>query len=174
MAPEAFAQMRGLFLFLALVLSITARPAQADFASYAVVRSDASLLIRHKIVHLYGVYIPDNRQFCRATIVPASCGNRAAVALNQMVTTFVRCEPLVEYDDGSLGAQCWTNYNHFSSGDDLGAYLIVQGFALAGPDAPYEYYALERIAMVNGRGLWGFQADSNGATIWMRRRIVAP
>lgn len=143
-----------------LVVVGMAQPASAGFASYAVVLADGSLLIRGKIVRLYGVYIPDNRQFCRSNILPASCGNRAAVALDQKISKFVRCEPLVEYDDGSIGAQCWTNYNKFSTGEDLGAYLIAQGFALAGPDAPFEYHALERIALANGRGVWGFQADS--------------
>ena len=152
--------MRALLIVLTLTMALLARPLHADFASYAVVLADASLLIRGKVVHLYGVYIPDNRQFCRSNILPASCGNRAAVALDQKITKFVRCEPLVEYDDGSLGAQCWTNYNKFSTGEDLGAWLIEQGFALAGPDAPYEYHALERIALVNGRGVWGFQADA--------------
>lgn len=151
--------MRAVLVVLSLVLTLTASAARADFASYAVVLGDASMLIRGKVVHLYGVYIPDDRQFCRSNILPARCGNRAAVALDQKITKFVRCEPIVEYDDGSLGAQCWTNYSKFSDGEDLGAYLISQGFALAGPDAPYEYHALERIAAVNGRGVWGFQAD---------------
>ena len=101
----------------------------------------------------------------------ADRGNRAAVALQQKITKFVRCEPVVEYDDGSLGAQCWTNYTKFSTGEDLGAYLIFQGFAMAGPDAPYEYFALERLAAANGRGLWGFQADATrfGPRIIRRR-----
>jgi endonuclease YncB( thermonuclease family) len=41
----------------------------------------------------------------------------------------------------------------------LGAYLIREGLALAGPDAPFEYQALERIAQTNGFGVWSFQAD---------------
>lgn len=137
-------------------------PARADLESYAVVRDDASLLIRRTVVHLYGVYIPDSGQFCRSNILPATCGTRAAVALRQKITKFVRCEPIVEYADGSLGAQCWTNYSRFSDGEDLGAYLISQGFAAAGPDASYEYHLLERMALANGRGIWGFQADSVG------------
>ncbi|QNT70349.1 nuclease-like protein [Defluviicoccus vanus] len=153
------APMRALLMLLALVMALAVRPARADFASYAVVLEDASLLIRGKVVHLYGIYIPDNRQFCQSTIRPPSCGNRAAVALDQKISKFVRCEPIVEYDDGSIGAQCWTNYSKFSTGEDLAAYLIFHGFAMAGPDAPFEYIALERLAAANGRGVWGFQAD---------------
>ncbi len=158
--------MRALILAFAFGLIVAAMPARADFASYAVVLGDASLLIRGKVGRLYDVYSPDNSQFCRSNLLPARCGNRAAVALDQKITKFVRCEPLVDYDDGSIGAQCWTNYNKFTAGEDLGAWLIEQGFALAGPDAPFEYHALERIALANGRGVWGFQADS----IVQRRR----
>jgi endonuclease YncB( thermonuclease family) len=57
------------------------------------------------------------------------------------------------YDDGSISAICWKR------GADLGAYLISQGLALAGPDAPFEYQALERIAESNGRGIWAFRVD---------------
>jgi endonuclease YncB( thermonuclease family) len=63
------------------------------------------------------------------------------------------------YDDGSISAICWTKRSNFSEGTDLGAYLIREGLALAGPDAPFEYQALERIAQTNGLGVWGFQAD---------------
>jgi Micrococcal nuclease (thermonuclease) homologs len=147
-------------LAVALIVGFASLPAQADLESYAVVRDDGSLLIRRKVVHLYGVYIPDTRQFCRSNILPATCGTRAAVALRQKISKFVRCEPIVEYDDGSLGAQCWTNYSRFSDGEDLGAFLISQGFAAAGPDASYEYHLLERMALANGRGIWGFPADS--------------
>jgi hypothetical protein len=41
----------------------------------------------------------------------------------------------------------------FCNGAILGAYLIRQGLALAGPDAPFEYRALERIAQTNGLGI---------------------
>ena len=46
-----------------------------------------------------------------------------------------------------------------TTGIDLGAYLIENGLALAGENAPFEYRSLERIAEANGRGVWGFQAD---------------
>jgi endonuclease YncB( thermonuclease family) len=152
--------MRVLLAVLVLMASFAAAPARADLESYAVVLDDASMLVRGRLVRLYGLYFPDNRQFCRGNILPARCGNRAAVALDQKISKFVRCEPIVQYDDGSIGAQCWTNYSKFNQGEDLGAYLISMGLALAGPDAPYEYHALERIALARGLGVWGFQADS--------------
>ena len=85
----------------------------------------------------------------------AASGTTGATALNFKIQGFVTCQEMGTYDDGSISAICWTR----RSRADLGAYLIRQGLALAGPDAPFEYQALERIAQTNGLGVWGFQAD---------------
>jgi endonuclease YncB( thermonuclease family) len=73
------------------------------------------------------VYIPDLGQFCDARLRPVFCGNRAASSLNLGIRGFVTCEEMGIYDDGSISAICWKR------GVDLGAYLIRQGLALAGP-----------------------------------------
>ena len=140
---------------LVVSLLFCARPSAAEFSSYAVLQDDASLVIQNKVVRLFGIYIPDPRQFCDTQLRPAFCGNRAATALNFKIQGFVTCQEMGTYDDGSISAVCWTR----RSKTDLGAYLIRQGLALAGPDAPFEYQALERIAQTNGLGVWGFQAD---------------
>ena len=142
-----------------VALLLCARPGAAEFRSYAVVQDDASLVIQNKVVRLFGVYIPDPRRFCDTKLNPAFCGNRAATALNFKIQGFVTCQEMGTYDDGSISAICWTKRSNFSEATDLGAYLIREGLALAGPDAPFEYQALERIAQTNGLGVWGFQAD---------------
>jgi endonuclease YncB( thermonuclease family) len=155
---------------IAVILCGAALPVQAQgrpIESYAVVRQDASLLIRGKVVRLAGIYIPDYGQTCRFYVNPRVCGSRAAVALEFKIQRFVRCQPVAINADGSLSAFCETNYTKFSPGEDLGAYLIAQGWALAAPDAPFEYYGLERIAAANGRGVWGFNVDQ----IIKRRRF---
>lgn len=134
----------------------------ADFRSYAVVRDDASLLIQNKVVRLYGIYVPQQGQFCSSNINPPFCGTRAAAALDFKIQGFVTCREMGVYDDGSISAICWTKRSGFSEGEDLSAYLISNGLALAGPDAPFEYKALERIAQNTNQGVWGFQADSFG------------
>jgi endonuclease YncB( thermonuclease family) len=134
-------------------------PSVAEFRSYAVVQEDASLIIQNRVVRLFGIYIPEDRQFCDPTFRPRYCGNRAAAALNSKIQGFITCEEMGTYDDGSISAICWTRRSASSEGTDLGAYLIRQGLALAGPEAPFEYQALERIAENNGRGVWGFQVD---------------
>ena len=72
----------------------------------------------------------------------------------------MRCVPQAQLSDGSLSAVCYVDGNGVTDPPvDLGAWLIEQGLAVAGPGAPFEYQTLERIALVNGRGVWGFQVD---------------
>jgi endonuclease YncB( thermonuclease family) len=134
--------------------------AAADIVSYAIVQDDATLRVRGKTIRLYGVYVADLRPFCDSTFRPARCQTRAAVALASRIQGFVRCVPQVEYRDGSIGAFCSVRGTGTPSRRiDLGAYLIEQGWAVALPQAPFAYHTLEEIAKVNGRGVWGFQAD---------------
>lgn len=135
-------------------------PALAEFKSYAVVRADASLLIRGKVVRLFGLYIPDDERVCKFFVRPASCGARAAVALDFRITGFVTCQEVAENRDGSIDAICYADRSTFKEGTDLGAYLIRKGLALALPNAPFEYHALEKIARAQRRGVWGFPVDT--------------
>jgi endonuclease YncB( thermonuclease family) len=127
--------------------------------SYAIVRPDATLVLRNRVIRLFGIFVPDDGRLCGRILRPARCGNRAAVALDFKIQRFVRCIPQAFNDDGSITAVCTTNHGRFSDGDDLGAYLIGEGLALADPDAPFAYRALERIAAARGRGVWGFPVD---------------
>ena len=149
----------GLVTVATVALLVVATTSAADFRSYAIVQDDASLVIQNKVVRLFGIYIPDQGQFCDTQLRPAFCGYRAATALNSKIQGFVTCEEVGFYEDGSISAICWTKRSSFSEGIDLGAYLIRLGLALAGPDAPFEYRALESIAESRGVGVWGFQAD---------------
>ena len=133
----------------------------ADIVSYAVVQDDATLRIQGKTIRLYGVYVVDNRPFCDRTFRPARCQTRAAVALASRIQGFVRCDPQVRYRDGTIGAFCSVDGGSVTSAPiDLGSYLIKEGWAVALPEAPFAYHTYQEIAKVNGRGVWGFQADS--------------
>ena len=126
-----------------------------ELHSYAIVQDDGALLISGYRVHLYGVYLADDSQQCRTSILPIRCAPRAALALDFKIQGFVRCYPQTENEDGSLNGICYVGRNSFRAGEDLGAYLIERGWALALPYAPFEYHALERIARHNNRGVWG-------------------
>ena len=132
----------------------------ADIVSYAIVQDDATLLVRGQTIRLYGIHIADMRPFCDSTFRPTRCQSRAAVALASRIQGFVRCVPQVRYNDRSIGAFCSVRGTGTPSRQiDLGAYLIEQGWAVALPYASFAYHTLEEIAKVNGRGVWGFQAD---------------
>ncbi len=144
----------GLGLGLGLGLGIAApKPAAAEIMSYALVQPDATLKVRGRIIRLHGIHIPDTGRTCRTNIRPARCGSRAALALDFKIRRFVRCVEVTRNPDRSIDAVCRV------AGEDLGAWLLTEGWALALPGAPFEYLARERIARAHHRGVWGFQAD---------------
>lgn len=126
-----------------------------ELTSYAFVNDDATLRIKKKTIHLYGIHIPKSSQDCRTSQHPPVCGSRAVLALEFKVKSFVRCEIISENPNGSLTGLCRVNYSHFEEGDDLSAYLLERGWAVALPDAPIEYHTLEKIARSRGMGVWG-------------------
>ena len=141
-------------LGLAVLLPILLAGA-ADLHSYAFVNDDGTLRIRNQTIHLYGIHIPPSGRTCRTFIKPIECGSRAALALDFKIgSDFVRCNHRWRNQDGSYTSVCEAN------GVDLAHYLLSHGWAMALPDAPFEYQAQERIARHQNRGVWGFQVDS--------------
>jgi len=141
------------------VLSTTSVSA-SEISSYAVINEDATLRIKSKTVHLYGIHIPKTSRNCRTNVSPVVCGSRAALALEFIVQGFVRCELIEKNSDGSYIGWCRVNASHFNEGEDLSAYLVEHGWAVALPNAPFEYHVLEKIARSRGTGVWGFQIDN--------------
>jgi endonuclease YncB( thermonuclease family) len=136
--------------------AIVPLPAGADIVSYAIVHDDASLEVRGRTIYLYGIDIPRGVRACRTSIRPARCAPEAALALDFRIQSFVRCEVVSRYRDRSVNARCFVKSTGsvLEPDEDLSAYLLERGLALALPGAPFEYQALERIARAQGRGLW--------------------
>jgi endonuclease YncB( thermonuclease family) len=151
-----------LALALLFVLSLVAANSRAgnEIVGATIVQSDGSLLVRNRVIHLYGIYMPPTNRECRIWISPVQCGSRGVLALEFRINGFVDCFPKYQNEDGSISATCYVDRTSFNPGEDLAAYLIQQGWALATPDAPFEYHALERIAENQGRGVWGFSVDT--------------
>lgn len=141
----------GVVLSLLLVLFSTV--VSADISSYALVQPDGSLRVDGRTIRLYGVHIPPTGETCRTNERPVRCSSRAALALEFKISGFVSCAPRERLEDGSLTAVC------SADGVDLGAYLLQRGWALALPDAPFEYTALERIARAQNVGVWGIAVE---------------
>lgn len=154
--------MSRLFAAVFILCCLLAAPGKADFRGPTYVLPDGTLKVDGRRVRLYGVYIPRTDRFCRTTLRPVRCAPRAALQLDTRIQGFVRCQPRLRYADRSVAAVCWTRGDGsvLAPELDLGAWLISQGWAVAAPGAPFEYVVQERIARTNGRGIWGFQADS--------------
>jgi endonuclease YncB( thermonuclease family) len=145
------------FHFLFIVLSFTPVPvAIADITGYALVQNDSSLKVDGRTIWLYGIYIPPTEITCRTLLQPKRCAPRASLALDFKIQGFVHCEEKGVNEDSSINAVCYADYTSVSKGEDLAAYLLEQGWAVALPDAPFEYHVLEEIARNRGFGIWGF------------------
>jgi len=130
-----------------------------EISSSAIINEDGTLRIKGKTIHLYGIHIPRTNRTCRSNQLPTVCGSRAAVALDFKIDGFVRCEILDELEDGSSVGWCRVNASRFDEGEDLSAYLLENGWAVALPDAPFEYQTLEKIAQSRQFGVWGTPVD---------------
>lgn len=144
-----------------ILISVMASVSAREFSSYASVAEDGSLRVGTRKVHLYGIYLPPSGQHCSTLFSPRVCGSRASIALDFKIQGFVHCKQRHVNRDRSVTAVCYVNHTHTYEGEDLGAYLIQQGWALALPDAPFEYHAMEKIARSQSRGVWGFTTDGN-------------
>jgi hypothetical protein len=142
--------------------------ASDQFEGLAIVRDDGSLLIGGRVVVLHGIYLAPTERQCRDWMRPVRCAPRGVLALDFKVRGFITCDPVGEDADGRVHARCWVDRTGLDPGEDLGAYLIQRGWALALPNAPFEYHAMERIAHARGVGVWGYQVDSITRPRWSR------
>jgi endonuclease YncB( thermonuclease family) len=134
--------------------------AKADITGPAFVQSDASLLVSGKRIRLFGIYVLETDRRCVSPLFPVRCKQRAALSLELQIERFVRCKERSINADRSVNAVCWEGVTPFSDKVDLAAWMLRQGWAVALPDAPFEYHVLERIARARGFGVWGLQVDS--------------
>jgi endonuclease YncB( thermonuclease family) len=122
----------------------------------ATVQRDGSLHVGGETVRLFGTYIPDIEPTCRFVVRPPRCAARAVLALDFLVTGFVRCEIVRRGGGGGLEGICTAaGRDLFGPREDLGATLVLDGWALATAAAPEEYHALEALARSREAGLWG-------------------
>ena len=142
---------------MAIVLGLAGLPlpavAIAEISGNAFIERDGTLRVDGRTIRLYGIHIPPTGESCRTNERPVRCSSRAALALDFKIQGFVHCTPVDRNPDRSLTAVCRAD------GEDLSAYLLERGWALALPDAPFEYVALERIAQQRSLGVWGFPVE---------------
>ncbi|MEM1187807.1 MAG: nuclease-like protein [Pseudomonadota bacterium] len=163
LTPDFAALRLGVALGVLAVLgtAMAAAPAAGrEISSSARVNKDATLRIDGKTIQLYGIHVPESGRQCTTNRRPQVCGSRAALALDFKIQGFVRCEITERREDRSLVGRCRVNARSADEGEDLGAYLLERGWAIALPEAPVEYQALEKIARHRGLGVWGTAIDN--------------
>lgn len=129
--------------------------AQSEISSFAFVQEDGLMRISGSLIRLYGIYIPPTDQTCNTFIRPMPCGTRASLALDFKTSgAFVHCLPRATHPDGSITASCTVDR------EDLSAWMLQRGWAVALPDAPFEYQTLEKIAQSRGIGIWGIPVET--------------
>jgi endonuclease YncB( thermonuclease family) len=139
----------------ALALGVAPAVAGEVVDGLAKVQADGSLRINGRTVRLFGVFIPIDDRTCRSSIRPPRCASKAVLVLDGMVSGFVRCEVVRAVGGGVVEGVCSVRGDDaFGPRDDLAAQLLQEGFALVRPDAPPAYFALERLAQAQERGLW--------------------
>lgn len=146
---------RGVEAALALGF-LVAQPALAadTISSFAFVQENGTLRIDGYLVNLYGIYVPSTDRTCYEFVRPMPCGTRASLALEFKISgSFVYCAPQATNADGSIVGSCT------AGGEDLSAWMLQKGWAVALPDAPFEYAAMERIARSRQVGIWGIPID---------------
>jgi len=144
----------ALFAAFAALAAVPWAVADSEISSFAFVQDDGSLKVSGSLIHLYGIYIPPTDQACYTFIRPVPCGTRASLALEFKISgDFVHCIPRATRPDGSITASCTVGT------EDLSAWMLQKGWAVALPDAPFEYLALEKIARARGIGVWGLPID---------------
>ncbi|MDH3593809.1 MAG: hypothetical protein OEU09_23925 [Rhodospirillales bacterium] len=150
-------------LLLALLVALLAfqAPAQAEIRRLAFVQDDGTLKVGGRTVRLFGIYIPPTNRVCRTSIRPVRCASRAVLQLDLRVDRFVACDRVARHTDRSESAVCRIRVRNSPLGPDidLSAWMLYHGWAVALPNAPFEYLVLERIARERERGIWGIPVD---------------
>ncbi len=159
--PSATAGARRVSLWLLLAtLCLPGAARTQDVQGHALVQDDGSLMINGQIVYLFGVYLPPSGRQCDTNFLPIRCTNRSVLQMSRIVKGYVYCYAEATTVSGHPSAICYVGRTTFDQGEDIGAYLVQQGWALATPEAPFEYHALEKLARAHEIGVWGWPVDS--------------
>jgi len=150
---------KHLLLALSLSLVLLSPPALAQsFVGPAFVQPDASLIVNGRRFVLADIEIMPAGRTCDTKLLPPVCGAPAALALRAAVQHFVSCSRRIDLPDPHA-ATCRHTPPYPAGSEDLGAFLIRQGWAKALPGARPLYHTLETIARSQGRGAWGTRLE---------------
>ncbi|MCJ2142176.1 thermonuclease family protein [Methylobacterium sp. E-066] len=140
------------FLGLGLSLILFSEPALCaePVVGRASVTDGDTVVIRGTRIRLYGIDAPESAQLCEdASGKEYRCGQVAALALSDRIgEANVSCEPRDTDRYGRTVAVCR------KGGDDLNAWMVEQGHAVAFRRYSTAYAAQEERARAAKRGIW--------------------
>jgi endonuclease YncB( thermonuclease family) len=121
----------------------------ADLAGRASVIDGDTIEIHGQRMRLYGIDAPESRQKCEVTGQTYRCGQQAALALaGHIAQRTVDCEPRDTDRYGRIVAVCR------AGAEDLNAWMVAQGWALAYRQYSRAYVGQETAAHAAGLGIW--------------------
>jgi endonuclease YncB( thermonuclease family) len=132
--------------------SVAAANAAEAISGRASIIDGDTIEIHGARIRLFGIDAPESGQTCLANGNPTRCGQRAAFMLADKISDHtVACEPKDRDSNGRIVAVCQV------AGEDLNAWMVAQGWALAYRRFSNDYVALEESAKASKRGLWNLE-----------------
>jgi endonuclease YncB( thermonuclease family) len=134
---------------LGIALTLLASPALADVAGVVSVIDGDTIEVHGQRIRLHGIDAPESRQLCRLDGKPWQCGKDAANVLADKIDRRpVMCEDLGRDRYKRIIARCTV------AGEDMGAWMVSQGLALAYRRYSVDYVHEEADAQAARRGIW--------------------
>lgn len=136
---------------LALVLSVATcfGVAAGEFTGIPIVVDGDTIRFGDTRVRIYGIDAPESGQQCWVEDAPVNCGLRARSALEKFISdNYVRCYMIETDRYGRWIARC------LKSDEDIGAWMVREGHAVAYQKYADDYVAEERKARQERLGLW--------------------
>ena len=152
-----------------ILLALAAFPAAgASLSGQATVIDGDTLEIHGQRIRLHGLDAPESRQSCDdATGRAYACGRMAAFALADWIgRAVVTCDPRDRDRYGRVVAVCTVR------GEDMGAWLVRSGHALAFRRYSPDYVPAEDEARAAGTGVWRGQFTPPWE--WRKRQAAPP
>lgn len=141
-------------IFLVMALTAPIAQAQALLGQASVIDGD-TIEIHGKRIRLHGVDAPESSQPCVRAGQAWRCGAAAANALDQWIARrTVSCQALDTDRYGRTIARCSV------AGQDMGAWLVGSGWALAYRQYSKDYIPAETAARLSGRNIWSGQVQA--------------
>jgi len=158
---------RAIVVLVALFLAAHSATGAEAIVGRAVVIDGDTLEIHTKRIRLYGIDAPESGQSCTVQGKSSRCGQLAALALADKIgSRRVTCEAKDRDDYNRVVAVC------HSDGEDLNAWMVARGWAMAYRQYAIDYISQEQNASASRLGIW--QGEFVPPWDWRRdRRIEA-